>query len=37
MDCRNTLTDAQLDAMFAMTDEEMRQVEQPIDCPIERT
>ena len=37
MDCNNTLTDAELEAMFAATDEEMQQIEQPIECPIERT
>ena len=36
MDCNNTLTYAQLKAMFAVTDEEMRQMEQPMECPIER-
>ena len=37
MDCNNTLTDAKLEAIFAVTDEEIRQIEQPIECPIERT
>ena len=37
MDCNNTLIDAQLEAMFAATCEEMRQIEQPMECPIERT
>ena len=37
MDCNNKLTDAQLEAMFVTTDEEMRQIEKPMDCPIERT
>ena len=37
MGCNNTLTDAQLKAMFATTDEEMRQIEQAMECLIERT
>ena len=37
MDCNNTLTDAKLEVIFAVTDEEIRQIEQPIECPIERT
>ena len=37
MDCNNTLTDAKLEAIFAVTDEEIRQIEQPMECPIERT
>ena len=37
MGCNNTLTDAQLEAMFATTDEEMRQIEQLMECLIERT
>ena len=37
MDCNNILTDAELEAMFAATDEEMRQIEQPMEYPIERT
>ena len=35
MDCNNTLTDAELEAMFSKTYEEMRQIEQPMECPIE--
>ena len=34
MDCNNTLTDAQLKALFVTTDKERRQIEQPVDCPI---
>ena len=37
MSCNNTLTDDQLAAMFAMTDEKMQQIEQPMECLIERT
>ena len=37
MDCNNTLTDAQLETMFSMADEEMQQIEQPMKCPMERT
>ena len=37
MGCNSTLTDAQLKSMFVMTDEEMRQVEQPMECLIDRT
>ena len=37
MDCNSTLNESQLEAMFATTDEEMRQIEQPMDCRIERT
>ena len=37
MGCNNILTDAQLEAMFATTDEERRQIEQPIKYLIERT
>ena len=37
MDCNNILTDSQLEAMFATIEEEMRQIKQPIECPIERT
>ena len=36
MGCSNTLTDDQLEAMFTVTDEEIRQIEQPIECLIER-
>ena len=37
MGFNNTLTDAQLEAMFAKTDEEMQQIEQPMECLIVRT
>ena len=37
MDCNNTLTDAKLEVVFAVTDEEIRQIEQPMECLIERT
>ena len=37
MGCNNTLTDSQFEAMFATTDEEMRQIEQPMECLIKRT
>ena len=37
MDCNNTLTDAQLKALFVTTDKERRQIEQPMDCPIRRS
>ena len=37
MDCSNTLSDAQLEAMFGTTDKEMGHIEQSMDCPIERT
>ena len=37
MGCSNTLSDAQLEAMFATTDEEIRQIQQPVECLIERT
>ena len=37
MGCNNTLTDDQLEATFTTTDEEMWQIEQPIECLIERT
>ena len=37
MDCNNTLIDAELEAMFAATDEEMWQIEQAMKCPKERT
>ena len=36
MGCNNTLTDAQLKAMFAKTDKEMP-IERPMECLIERT
>ena len=35
--CNNTLADDQLEVMFTATDEEMRQIEQPMECLIERT
>ena len=37
MHCNNNLTDDQLEAMFTVTDEEMRQIQQPMKCLIERT
>ena len=37
MDCNNTLTATQLKEMFATTDKEKRQIEQPMNCPIEKT
>ena len=37
MGINNTLTDDQLEAIFLATDEEMRQIEQPMKCLIERT
>ena len=37
MRCNKILTDDQLEAMFTTTDEEMRQIEQPMECLIERT
>ena len=37
MGCNNSLTDNQLEAMFTATDEEMRKIEQPMECLIERT
>ena len=37
MGCNSTLTDDQLKAMFTATDEDMRQIEQPMECLIERT
>ena len=37
MGCNKTLTDDQLEVMFTATDEEMRQIEQPIECLIEKT
>ena len=37
MRCSKNLTDDQLEAMFTATDEEMRQIEQPMECLIERT
>ena len=37
MHCNKNLTDNQLEATFTATDEEMRQIEQPIECLIKRT
>ena len=37
MGCNNTFTDDQLEAMFTATDDEMQQIEQPMECLIERT
>ena len=37
MRCNKNLTDDQLKAMFTVTDEEMRQIEQPIECLMKRT
>ena len=37
MGCSKNLTDNQLEAMFTETDEEMRKIEQPMECLIERT
>ena len=37
MGCNNTLTDDQLEAMSRTTDREMRHIEQPMECLIERT
>ena len=37
MGCNKNLTDDQLEAMFRVTDEEMLQTEQPVECLIERT
>ena len=37
MSCNKNLTDDQLKAMFTATDEEMWQIEQPMECLIERT
>ena len=34
MDCNNTLDNAELKVMFAVTDEE---IQQQMECPIERT
>ena len=35
--CNKNLTDDQLEAMFTATGEEMRQIEEPMECLIERT
>ena len=37
MGCNKNLTDDQLESMFTATDEEMRQIERPMECLIERT
>ena len=37
MGCNKNLTDDQLEAMFTATDEEMQQIEQPMEHLIERT
>ena len=37
MGCNKNLTNDQLKAMFTATDEEMQQIEQPMECLIERT
>ena len=37
MGCNKNLTDDQFEAMFTVTDKEMRQIEQPMECLIERT
>ena len=37
MGCNKNLTDNQLEAMFTATDEEMWQIEPPMECLIERT
>ena len=37
MGCNNTLTDDQLEVLFTTTDEEMLQIEQSMECLIERT
>ena len=37
MTCNKNLTDDQLEAMLTATDEEMQQIEQPVECLIERT
>ena len=37
MSCNNTSTNDQLEAMFTATDEEMQQIEQPMEYLIERT
>ena len=37
MGSNNALTDAQLEAIFATTDKEMRHIEQPMECLMERT
>ena len=37
MHCNNNLTDDQLEVMFTASDVEMQQIEQPMECLIERT
>ena len=37
MGCNSTLTDDPLEAMFMATDKEIRQIQQPMECLIERT
>ena len=37
MGCNKNVTDDQLEAMFTVTYEEMQQIEQPMECLIERT
>ena len=37
MGCNKNLTDDQLEAMFRVTYEELRQIEQPTECLTERT
>ena len=37
MGCNKNLTNDQLEAMFTATDEKMRQIEQPVECLIEKT
>ena len=37
MDWNNILTDAQLEVIFAATDEDMQQIKQPMECTVERT
>ena len=36
MGCNKNFTDDQLKAMFVVADEEMRLIEQPMECLIER-
>ena len=37
MGCNENLSGDQLEAMFTATDEDMRQIDQPMECFIERT
>ena len=37
MGCNENLFGDQLEAMFTATDEETRQIDQPMECFIERT